>query len=516
MARSARIPQAPPPGVFRNATPAATPGKWWDTNNIRFIGGLTQPTGGNMALPNTAVPDIPRDCITWHDNTYQRWAAYGTDTGLYAYNFNLDTLYTITPAGVGPLAPPGVAVGFGMGNFGAGDFGTARDVSDLLPQDVSASQGDMWSMATYGEWLMIVPTQDGRLFSWHPATPGTLPQVVPNAPLQNRGVAVTDQRSVVLLGAGGDPRNVAWSDQEDPATWAPAVGNLAGSKLLVTEGYGMCMAKCSQGIVILTANDAHLLGYVGPPYGYGIVEVGSMCGPISQRAICAAGSMLTWMGRKNFWTYNGNVQPVRCDVQDWLFSLINRMYVGRVFAHPNPQFSEMWWDWPDESATECNRYVLVNYVDTGRPWSIGQRTRSCGDPSGAMDLPVLGGPLGSGGALYLHEYGLLDNGAPRAPAGLIYAESGDITLGEGDTRWHNKQIAFDRTPPADGVAFEFFLREQPNGPERSTGLFKLLRSDGLIDARFSCRSARMRVESTIDETWALGRPRLIMRPGGRR
>lgn len=515
MARSARIPQSPPPGVFRNGTPAATPGKWWDTNNIRFVGGLMQPIGGNVVMAGSVTPDLPRDIITWHDNSFQRWAAIGTDTKLYAYNFNLNTLYDITPAGVGPLEPPGIMTGFGMGTFGSGDFGTSRDPADMLPQDISALQGDMWSMDTYGAMLAIVPTQDGRLFFWDPTNPTAIAVPIVNAPTNNRAVVVTDQRSVVLLGAGGDPRNVAWSDQENPAVWTPAVTNLAGSKRLVTQTYGMTMTKCPQGILILTANDAHLMAYVGPPYAYGIVEVGTMCGPISLRAVSSAGSMLTWMGQQNFWSYNGNVQPVRCDVQDWLFSLINRSMIGRIFASPNPQFSEMWWDWPDEGSLECNRYVLVNYVDAGRPWSIGLRNRTAGDPSGTMDKPILGGPYGTGGALYLHEFGMLDNGTPRAPAGTVYGESGDITLGEGDYRWHNKQIAFDRTPPPN-IGFEFFLREQPNGPERSTGLYKVTRTDGLIDARFSCRGARMRVEATADESFALGRQRLIMRQGGRR
>jgi hypothetical protein len=63
--------------------------------------------GGNVAQPNTATPTLPRDLLTWHDNTRVRWAAFGTDAKLYAYRFDVQTLYNITPAGVGPLDPPG-------------------------------------------------------------------------------------------------------------------------------------------------------------------------------------------------------------------------------------------------------------------------------------------------------------------------------------------------------------------------------------------------------------------------
>ena len=65
-----RLPQAPPPGVVRNATPEATSGKWWDCNNIRFRGGQIQPIGGNSNLPGSTVAlnERPRDMLTWHDN----------------------------------------------------------------------------------------------------------------------------------------------------------------------------------------------------------------------------------------------------------------------------------------------------------------------------------------------------------------------------------------------------------------------------------------------------------------
>ena len=54
-----------------------------------------------------------------------------------------------------------------------------------------------------------------------------------------------------------------------------------------------------------------------------------------------------------------------------------------------------------------------------------------------MDFPVLAGPTNDGGsALYLHEYGFTEDGVPRAPFGQVYAESGNIVLGEGDQRFH--------------------------------------------------------------------------------
>jgi hypothetical protein len=522
------MPQAPPPGVVRFATPEATPGRWFDSNLIRFRGGQRQPIGGSASLPVSATSDLPRDVLTWHDNNFVRWAAIGTDSKLYVYRFDLQTLTDITPTGVGALDPPGALVGFGLANYGDDTYGTARDPADIGPQDIAATMGDMWSLATWGQDLLIVPTQDGHLFHWSPTTPTAAATVISAAPTMNRAVIVTDQRQVVLLGAGGDPRNIAWSDQENYNTWAPDLTNLAGSKFLVSQSYVICAIKIGAGILIFTANDVHLMSYVGPPYAYGITQIASGCGPMSQRAVIAIGNLVMWPGLQTFWQFNGTVQPMKCDVQDWFYSLINRQMTGRVFGSPNASFSEVWWDWPDEGATECSRYLAVNYGDVTitqvytvaqtQPWTIGVRTRTAADPSGTMDNPVLGGPRGTGGSLFLHEFGWVDDGNPRAPNGEVYAESGNIVLGEGDKRYHVKQLVVDADVQQDGMlGWRFFVREQPfdAAGEFDTGVYTVIHN-GLMDMRFSGRSVRMRLEAQADGPFAVGKTRLEMRQGGRR
>ena len=331
-----RVPQAPPPGVVRNATPEATPGRWYDVNLVRFRGGQIQPIGGNVAQPGSAVDDLPRDLLTWHDNNHVRWAAFGTDTKLYVYRFDLQTLTDITPAGVAGLDPPGALVGYGLGDYGEDAYGTSRDAADIGPQDIAATMGDRWSLDTFGEDLLVVPTQDGHLFRWSPLTPTVAAALVTGAPDQNRGVIVTDQRHVVLYGSGGDPRMVAWSDQENPDVWIADVTNLAGNKMLVTQSYAMTAAKVADGILIFTSNDVHKMTYVGAPYAYGIVQIASGCGPLSPRAVVGIGSLLAWPGSQSFWAYNGTVQPLPCDVMDWFYSLVNRQMTGACSAAQIP------------------------------------------------------------------------------------------------------------------------------------------------------------------------------------
>ena len=119
-------------------------------------------------------------------------------------------------------------------------------------------------------------------------------------------------------------------------------------------------------------------------------------------------------------------------------------------------------------------------------WLLGSRARTAGDRIGTLDYPVLGGigPGGAGGALYQHETGWTDNGAPRASAGEVFVESGSINQGEGDIRFAVKQVVFDSTTDptlAGPFGFRFLAREQPWSPvETDSGLYTdmLRRADG--------------------------------------
>jgi hypothetical protein len=503
----------PKPGIYRGATPNVSAGRWFDANMMRWRGGQAQPIGGNAALPGATFDGPPRDIKTWHDNAGVRWAAIGTDTSLFTYNFVSQETRNITPTGVGPLDPPGAYDGYGLGNYSADAYGTTRDPSQIGPTDISATLGDWWSLDLFGEDLVFVPTQDGHLFRWSPLTPDTPPVLNAAAPIHNRAVFITDQRAVVLIGANGDNRSVAWSDQENDQVWTPAVANLAGSLELETEGRSLCGMRVTGGNLIFTDNDVHSMTYLGPPFGYGIVKIGANCGPISQRAISQAGGQTMWMAAQSFWQYSGTVAPVASDISDWLFSLINRNMIGRIFGAPNPAFTEHWFYWPDEGSTECNRYVALDYGEAGAPWIIGQQARTASDVTGAMLRPILGGPDNN---LYIHEYGWLDNGVSRV--GEVYLETGDFDLaqfgGDADRRMHIRQIIQDFTGNADVVGYRFFHWEEPDGPEWDTGSIPITNDSGRTDARFSCRGFRMRIEALADEPFALGRARLILRPGG--
>ena len=188
-----RLTQSPPPGIVRQSTAEATSGHWFDGNNVRWRGGVLTPVGGNALLQGTEVSDTPRDILTWHDNSYQRWAAYGTDTKLWAYCFDTGTSYDITPTGAPPILPPGYPSGYGLGFYGDGIYGvSSASGGPIGPPGILGHITDWWSMDTFGQLLVVVPTQDGHLYSWNPTTPTVPATQVLNAPTGNRGNTVTE------------------------------------------------------------------------------------------------------------------------------------------------------------------------------------------------------------------------------------------------------------------------------------------------------------------------------------
>ena len=219
---------------------------------------------------------------------------------------------------------------------------------------------------------------------------------------------------------------------------------------------------------------------------------------MSPRCIVPIGNNVVLARVQSFWAYSGSVQPLPCEVQDWFFSLVNRQMLGRVFGSPNPTFSEAWWDWPDEGSLEYNRYIAMNYSDQGRPWTIGVRSRTAADPvRRRWTIPMLGGPDASstGGCLYLHEYGMTDNGVRRGGTGHDLSRERRHQLGEGDKRYHVRQMALDAAVAASReiekvLGWRFFTHEQTHDTmEYDTGTYTVTH-DGLMDVRFSGRIVR--------------------------
>jgi len=487
-----------PAGVYKNGTDYQASNRWNDSNLVRWIDNAVRPVGGWSQKSATATASICRSMYAWSDNSLDRYIAAATHEKLYIYDQE-GAQYDITPAGYSTGRESAVAnTGYGALNYGEDAYGTERnDSTQTLPATT-------WSLDNWGEYLVGCATEDGKLYEWQLDLVGpTAAAVISNAPTNCRGLLVTEERFLMALGAGGNPRKLQWSDREDNTTWTPADTNEAGDIELQTDGYIQCGLRARDQAVILTTTDAHTATYIGPPFVYSIQRVGTGCGVISPKAAVTFSGGVVWMGRQNFFVYSGGqVQKLPSEVYDHVFADINRDYATHVFALQNSRFSEAWFFYPSANSTENDRYVAWNY-DTNT-WTIGTLVRTAGIDQGAFINPIWADP--SDKHLYEHEVGWTHTGYD------VYIESGPISIGNGDQVAVATELIPDENTQGS-VEATFKTRFHPNDTERTYGAYTLANPSPV---RFTGRQIRMRLEGTDNTDWRVGRMRLDIAGGGRR
>ena len=213
---------------------------------------------------------------------------------------------------------------------------------------------------------------------------------IANAPIDNKGLVVTEERFLMCIGAGGNSRKVQWSDKEDLNTWTAAAVNEAGDIELATSGQCMQGVRTRGGTIIITDTDCHLATYVGPPYVYSFARIATNCGAVSRLSAVAVDQGCFWFGQENFHYFDGNsVQTLRCDVHDYVFNDFNAAQQSKVWGMSIGSESEIWWFYPSTASVEINRYVAYDYRDGH--WLIGELQRTAGVSRGVFTYPFMAG-----------------------------------------------------------------------------------------------------------------------------
>lgn len=484
-----------PPGLYRKGTRYQSRGRWYDGELIRWHEGRMRPIGGWGKISTEALAGIPRAMHSWRSNSDIRYLGIGTAGKLYASDGG--SYIDITPAGFAAGSDTSLlGIGYGAQDFGEQDFGDARSGGS----GSLVAEASLWSLDNWGERLVANASSDGKVYEWD-LNPVNDAVVLSNAPTQCKGLLVTEQRHLMVLGAGGDPRKVQWSDEENNNLWTPAANNAAGSFRLETPGKLRAGRKLSGSVLLHTDKDLWLGTYVGRPYIWGFRSVGKDCGIIGPKAGAVHGDRAFWMGKNSFWLFDGYVRPLPCDVHDFIFNDINLDQAVKIVCGVNPLFLEIWWAYPSAGSNENNRYVILNPVEGH--WSFGKTlARSAIDPQPIWPYPVM---ADTSGFVYQHDLGWLDNGSPRTTR--IFAQGGPLDINDGNDFIYSTQMIPDvESEIANAVQFSFTSRETPNGPETNWGPWGL-EASGYVDARFSGRQVQMKVEALVDGDWSLGRPR---------
>lgn len=331
-------------------------------------------------------------------------------------------------------------------------------------------------------------------------------------PIDNRAVLVTPERHAVLIGAGGNPRRVAWSSRETYTDWNFASStNTAGFLDLDTEGELVMCAPVREGTLIWTDTEAWLMRFIGLPYVYAIDRIGFGCGLMSPRSFAVTAGRAIWMGKESFWIYDGGVvKPLACDVGAYVFDNIDPN-AGPLFTNgsDNGTFPEVWFWFPPKGATDPSLSVFYNYQENW--WGIGNtmtRTAACG--AGVFKWPIAADDQNN---LYFQENGWTAAGTPIETN--RYAETGAFNLRDGSNLSFVRQALTDSGYGYDSTELTFFSSFTPEGAETTSGPYNP-RPDGYTDVRVTGRDFRIKIAATEDAEWSIGQMRIDFVPKGGR
>ena len=466
-----------------------------------------QPVRPWTRITNVPIPGRVCGMQPVRDNAQRKWLVVGSNTGVWL----------VRSGDPVDITPTGFAAGYETtelgGGFGAGDYDREMYGTPRTQETGITLEADTWHFDVWGEFIVGCSVGDGTAYVWRPGTLSTpydatmLP--ISNAPANNRGLLTTNERHLMLISAGGDPRKVQWSAREDYTVWAPTALNLAGDLTLETAGSLQTGLKAPNGIVVLSEVDAFLIRYVGQPFGYGQDRIGHNCGIIGPHAGASTSDFVVWMGITGFWSYRGQLQSIPCDVWDFVFRDLNLRQTSQISCGHNADFHELWWFFPKGDATKNSHYVSWNYRENW--WATGELARTHWQEKGAWTASVA---AGADGFLYEHEKPFTSPGAAMRPA--PYITSAPFMLGSGENIMHVTHITPDQECKSlDALSYTFATRFTPACGDKEFGPY-YPDADGYTDTRFAGREIEWTVRAEKDISWRMGILHAEIAPGGRR
>jgi hypothetical protein len=331
-----------------------------------------------------------------------------------------------------------------------------------------------------------------------------------------------------------DPMLIRWSNQDDPYNWTPTATNQAGSIRLSHGSEIVTAVQTRQEIVVITDSSLYSMQYLGPPYVWGIQLLGDNSSIIGPNAAVTASGIIYWMGVDKFYSYDGRLQTLNCDLRRFIFEDLNQAQSAQVFAGTNEGFNEIWWFYPSANSTTVDRYVVFNYLENA--WYYGTMARTAWLDSGLRDYPMAATyQENTTGNIVYHENGLNDRATATTLPISAYISSSEFDIGDGhnfgfvwrmlpDLTFQNSTNTPTGTSPTLTMTL-YGLKNSGSGTTASASGTVVSSSTYVITEEFTgelftrLRGRQMifKIESNqLNTAWQIGAPRIDIRQDGRR
>jgi hypothetical protein len=316
-----------------------------------------------------------------------------------------------------------------------------------------------------------------------------------------------------------------FSDQENINNYTPTAENTAGS-LRIADGSRIIAAERSRGqTLVWTDTSLHSLQFIGPPFTFGLRQLGQNCGIIGQHAGIDLNGNSFWMSQDSFYLFDGSVKKLPCTVEQFVFDNINITAAENSFTGHNGEFNEILWFYPREGSSQINAIVAYNYVE--QTWWTGTLARTSwidrevyNNPIGteylantvANNETILGLTNGATQA-YLHETGNDADGQ----AMTAYVKSGSVEIGEGNDILFVQKLIPDIQNQSGVLNMDLEFKYYPNNSNSVIKTTTFTDTTDFVSLRGRGREFTVNVVSnTTGTAWRLGTQRFDVQPDGRR
>jgi len=258
--------------------------------------------------------------------------------------------------------------GYGWGT----DFWSSGQWNEPSTSSNVTIEGRQWSLDTFGEDL-IATVKNGSTYIWDTSSGlSTRATAVANAPTASRfSLVSTPDRHLVFFGtentintaSSQDDLLIRFSDQEDINSYEPTAENTAGS-LRIADGSRIVGAVRSRGaIMVWTEKSLHAMQFIGPPFTFGLRQLGQNCGLIGQHAAIDINGIAYWMSQSNFNIFDGSVKKLACTVEQFVFDNVDLTASENAYVGHNEEFNEILWFYARSGGDALNAVVAYNYAE---------------------------------------------------------------------------------------------------------------------------------------------------------
>jgi hypothetical protein len=366
---------------------------------------------------------------------------------------------------------------------------------------------------------------------------GAVATIVDVPTIQNSIVVSDSSRFIIVFGCNDyasailDPMLIRWSAQDDIYNWTPDPTNQAGFVRVSHGSEIVATVQTRQEVLVFTDSAVYSLQYLGPPYVWAPQLLGDNISIQGPNAAVIASGIVYWMGVDKFYSYDGRVQTLNCDLRRHIFADFNQAQAAQVIAGTNEGFNEVWWFYCSANSTTIDRYVIYNYLE--KIWYYGANLgRTAWLDSGLLDYPIAATYSNN---LVFHENGLNNNETGTTIAIDAYISSSEFDIGDGHNFGFVWRVLPDLTfenaenTPAGAVpsvTMTLYGLANSGSGVTSTASQPVAKSStyviteqftGMIFTRMRGRQMIFKISSNqINTVWQLGAPRIDIRPDGRR